>query len=211
MSGPHTSPRVLAAGDTIPKGGGVYKVGTPYQIEGQWYQPHEDPGYDQVGVASWYGADFHGRKTSNGELYDMSSLSAAHRTLPMPSYAYVTNLVNNRTILVRVNDRGPYARGRIIDLSNGAARALGVVQHGTAQVRVRYAGQAPLDGNDFRERRYLASQPWANGSVQVAERFAAPRPPAPGPRLVVDPQPQASSGWSPEVYRSGLRSGLGTR
>ena len=188
------------SGGEIPKGGGVYKVGTPYQINGQWYQPREEPGYDQVGLASWYGSDFHGRRTSNGEIYDMTSLSAAHRTLPMPSYVYVTNLVNNRTVMVRVNDRGPYARGRIIDLSNGAARALGVIDHGTAQVRVRYAGPAPLNGKDWNERRFLASQPWSSGS----SRLASPTP-QPGPRLTaLQSAPPQHQGWSPEVYRAGL-------
>lgn len=201
------SPRQVSGAGSIPKGGGVYKVGNPYQIEGQWYQPRAEPGYDQAGMASWYGADFHGRKTSNGEVYDMTALTAAHRTLPMPSYVYVTNLVNNRTVMVRVNDRGPYARGRIIDLSNGAARALGVIQHGSAQVRVRYAGPAPLDGNDWKERRYLASQPWSNGQIQIADGA-----PALGPRLPrpVEPQTEAPS-WSPDVYRTGLQSGLGGR
>ena len=199
------SPSVVSLERQAPKGGGVYKVGNPYQVDGQWYQPREEPGYDQVGIASWYGADFHGRKTSNGEVYDMMSLSAAHRTLPMPSYVYVTNLANNRTLLLRVNDRGPYARGRIIDLSSGAARALGVIAHGTAQVRVRYAGPAPLDGNDWKERRHLAAQPWSNGAARFAQEDVAR-----GPR-VTEMVPAPTSAWSPEVYRTGLQSGLGSR
>ena len=195
-------PVAREANSAMQKGGGVYKVGTPYQVAGQWYQPHEDPQYDEVGMASWYGADFHGRKTSNGEVYDMTALSAAHRTLPMPSYVYVTNLSNNRTVLVRVNDRGPYARGRILDLSNGAAQALGVITHGTSQVRVRYAGPAPLDGNDGKERRFLASQPWSGGHI------ASSQPPR-GPRLS-QAAPLSPQGWSPDVYRAG-QSGLGSR
>ena len=199
------SPRVASGFGSIPKGGGVYKVGNPYQVDGQWYEPREQPGYDQVGVASWYGEDFHGRKTSNGEVYDMMALTAAHPTLPMPSYAYVTNLANNRTVLVRINDRGPYARGRIIDLSNGAARALGVITHGIAQVRVRTAGPAPLDGNDWKERKHLASQPWSGASA-----FATAAQPQPGPRLST-PTPSQAPSWSPETYRTSLRTGLGGR
>ena len=102
---------------SIAKGGGIYKVGRPYHVAGRWYHPRENPNYDRVGTASWYGTAFHGRRTSNGEIYDMYALTAGHPTLPMPSYAYVTNLQNGRTVLVRVNDRGPYAKDRLIDLS----------------------------------------------------------------------------------------------
>ena len=109
------------------------------------FTPAEDPSYDRTGMASFYSEDFHGRSTANGEIFDMWALSAAHPTLPMPSYAYVTNLGNGRTLLVRINDRGPYARGRVIDLSRAAARLLGFEMHGTAYVRVRYAGRAPLN------------------------------------------------------------------
>lgn len=151
------SPRVVADGGPIHKGGGVYKVGSPYQIAGQWYVPRVEPDYDRVGIASWYGSDFHGRKTANGEIYDMHALTAAHPTLPLPSLAYVTNLETGRTILVRINDRGPYAHGRLIDLSRRSAEELGFATRGLSKVRVRYAGPAPLDGNDAAERRFLAS------------------------------------------------------
>jgi rare lipoprotein A len=154
------SPRVIPPGEPIPKGGGSYKVGNPYAIDGVRYTPAEDPGYDRVGVGSFYSEAFHGRRTANGEIFDMWALTAAHPTLPMPSYAYVTNLATNRTVLVRINDRGPYARGRVIDLSRAAARLLGYEMQGTAQVRVRYAGRAPLNGDDSRERRYLLTQRW---------------------------------------------------
>ena len=103
------SPRVIADGEPVPKGGGIYKVGEPYQIDGQWFVPREEAAYDRSGIASYYAEDFHGRRTSNGEVFDMWALTAAHPTLPLPSYAYVTNLDNGRTLLVRVNDRGPYA------------------------------------------------------------------------------------------------------
>lgn len=182
------SRRVAGTGERIPKGGGVYKVGEPYQVGGRWYNPRQQPEYDRIGIASWYGNDFHGRHTANGEVFDMHALTAAHPTLPLPSYAYVTNLSNNRTILVRINDRGPYVGERMIDLSRESARALGLLGGGTGRVRVRYAGPAPLDGNDSRERQFLASRPW-RGSTDIAalERAQSARewtaaPPSAPPR-----------------------------
>jgi len=158
---PPASPQIFTVTGKVPVVTGVYKVGKPYVINGVTYVPREDPGYDKIGVASWYGTDFHARKTANGELFDMHRLTAAHPTLPMPSYVYVTNLRNGRTILVRVNDRGPYKAGRIIDLSKRTAQLLGFDAQGTTQVRVRYGGPAPLDpADDRREKQYLASQPW---------------------------------------------------
>jgi rare lipoprotein A len=130
---------------TIPKSAGVYKVGTPYQIDNIWYYPREQPDYDETGIASWYGPTFYGKRTANGEIYDGDKLTAAHRTLPMPVNVRVTNLENGKTITVRVNDRGPYARGRIIDLSRHAAELLDMTQTGTARVRVTYLGRADLD------------------------------------------------------------------
>ena len=130
----------------VPPNAGVYKVGDPYQIDNVWYYPHEQPDYDETGIASWYGPDFYGKYTANGELYDGSQLTAAHRTLPMPVNVRVTNLENGKSIIVRVNDRGPYARGRIIDLSRRAAELLDVVQNGTAKVRVTYIGRADING-----------------------------------------------------------------
>ncbi len=118
-------------------GGGSYKVGDPYQINGQWYYPDEDLYYDEVGVASWYGEPFHGRRTANGEVYDMNLLTAAHKTLPMPVYVRVTNLVNGRSLVLKVNDRGPFAHSRIIDVSRRSAQLLGFEQAGTAKVRVQ--------------------------------------------------------------------------
>ena len=130
---------------TVPKSAGVYKVGNPYQIDNVWYYPHEQPDYDETGIASWYGPTFYGKYTANGEVYDGNALTAAHRTLPMPVNVRVTNLENGKSIVVRVNDRGPYARGRIIDLSRHAAELLDVIQTGTARVRVTYVGRADLD------------------------------------------------------------------
>lgn len=116
---------------------GTYKVGNPYQISGVWYRPAEDYAYDETGIASWYGEDFHGKYTANGEIYDLNAMTAAHRTLPMPTVVQVTNLENGRTVVLRVNDRGPFARGRIIDVSRRAAQLLGFENQGTAKVRVR--------------------------------------------------------------------------
>jgi rare lipoprotein A len=113
-----------------------------------------------VGIASYYAADFHGRRTANGEIFDMWALSAAHPTLPLPSLVYITNIENGRTLLLRVNDRGPYVNDRVIDVSRAAARYLGFESRGTARVRVRYAGRAPLTGDDRQEQRFLANQPW---------------------------------------------------
>jgi rare lipoprotein A len=142
------SPRVVSDGEPVPRGGGSYKLGQPYTINGRTYYPSHDPKYRAEGIASWYGSDFHGRRTANGEVYDMNSITAAHPTMPMPSYARVTNLENGRSIIVRVNDRGPYAYGRIIDLSTGTAKALGTYGAGLARVRVEYVGRAGLAGSD---------------------------------------------------------------
>lgn len=116
--------------------GGSYKVGKPYKIMGTWYYPQEDYSYSEVGIASWYGEDFHAKKTANGENYDMNTLTAAHRTLPLPSIVKVTNLENGRSLVLRVNDRGPYAKNRIIDISKRGAQLLGFQTKGTAKVRV---------------------------------------------------------------------------
>src|SRR5262245_45702836 len=120
---------------------GVYKVGNPYQISGVWYYPAVDYDYDQTGVASWYGEEFDGNATANGETYAMNDLSAAHQTLPLPSMVRVTNLENGRALALRVNDRGPFANSRIIDVSRRAAQLLGFEQQGTARVRVQIMAQ----------------------------------------------------------------------
>ncbi|PIT69044.1 septal ring lytic transglycosylase RlpA family protein [Bartonella tribocorum] len=119
-------------------------VGKPYQIKGKWYYPENDPTYKRVGEASWYGSDFHGRLTANGEVYDMNLLTAAHPTMPLPSYARVTNLKNGSSLIVRVNDRGPFMKDRIIDLSKKAATILGYVDKGVADVKVEYIAEAPV-------------------------------------------------------------------
>jgi rare lipoprotein A len=149
--GVSTSARVVEPGQPVPKGGGTYRVGKPYVVAGRTYVPEEDINYSEEGIASFYSDDFHGRYTANGEVFDMNSLSAAHPTLPLPSYVRVTNLTNHRSLVVRVNDRGPYANDRIIDLSMQSAKLLGFYGHGLARVKVEYVGRAPLQGSDDRK------------------------------------------------------------
>ena len=146
--GVKASPRVTLSKTNVRRGGGRDQTGRPYQVRGKWYYPKEDKSYTKVGAASWYGDAFHGRLTANGEVYDMTHLTAAHPTMPLPSYARVTNLKNGSSVIVRVNDRGPYSNGRIIDLSERAADMLDYAHSGTAKVKVEYVGRAPLDGHD---------------------------------------------------------------
>lgn len=160
----------------LPTGGGYEMVGQPYVVNGVRYVPHEDPNYNQVGYASWYGAYFHGRSTANGEIYDMNRITAAHTTLPLPSYVRVTNLQNGSSIVVRVNDRGPFHDGRIIDLSAHAAELLDMQTAGIARVRVEYVGPASLDGDD--DRMLMAT-------------YQAPGQPA--PRIAYDPNTRTVS------------------
>jgi rare lipoprotein A len=146
--GVSSSPRVVGAGEPVPKGGGTYRIGKPYTVAGKLYVPEENINYRAEGIASWYGDAFHGRLTANGEVFDMASLTAAHPTLPIPSYARVTNVNNGKSLIVRVNDRGPYHGNRLIDVSNKAAELLEFKGNGTAKVRVEYVGRAPLEGSD---------------------------------------------------------------
>lgn len=146
--GVKASPRVVF-GKNVPKGGGRYMVGKPYVVKGKTYYPKEDKSYNKVGVASWYGSAFHGRLTANGEVYDLQGLTAAHPTFPLPSYARVTNVENGSSIIVRVNDRGPYHSNRIIDLSGKTAEMLDLKHSGTGKVRVQYVGRARMDGHDM--------------------------------------------------------------
>jgi peptidoglycan lytic transglycosylase len=149
--GVSSSPRVVAFGEPVPKGGGTYRVGKPYTVAGRIYVPEEDANYREEGLASWYGDDFHGRLTANGEVFDMGALTAAHPTLPMPCYARVTNLSNGKSLIVRVNDRGPYHGNRLVDVSNKAAELLDFKGNGVARVRIEYVGRAPLEGSDDRQ------------------------------------------------------------
>jgi rare lipoprotein A len=151
----HASRKVVADGEAVPRGGGQYLIGRPYTVAGKRYYPAENPSYTAVGMASWYGAAFHGRRTANGEVYDMASLSAAHPTMPLPSYARVTNLENGYSVIVRVNDRGPYHAGRVMDVSSRVADVLDMKAMGTAKVKVDYVGAAPIEGSD--DSQLLAS------------------------------------------------------
>ncbi len=141
---------------------GRYKVGQPYQIKGNWYYPREDYSYDETGIASWYGEAFHGQQTSNGEIFNKNELTAAHKTLPMPSLARVTNLENGRSVVVRINDRGPFSGARIIDVTQRTAQLLGFENQGTAKVRVQVLSDESKAIADAM-RRYGSSSP-----VQVA-------------------------------------------
>src|SRR5947207_2188248 len=166
--GVEPSARVVEPGAPVPKGGGVYRVGSPYVVAGRVYVPQDNPHYRTDGVASWYGSDFHGRSTANGEIFDAEAITAAHPTLPLPSYVRVTNLSNGRSLIVRVNDRGPYAANRVIDVSRRAAHLLGFTVSGTAWVRVEFVGAAPVEGSDDR----------------VLEATLRQDEPAPAPRAV---------------------------
>ena len=185
------SPRVIEPGQPVPKGGGVYRVGKPYTVAGRVYVPEEDPRYNAVGLASWYGDDFHGRYTANGEIFDKESITAAHPTLPLPSYVRVTNVANKRSIVVRVNDRGPYVGNRLIDLSHKTADLLGFKGHGVAKVKVEYIGRAPLEGSD--DRKLMATL-----------REGAP---AQAPVLVAS----AGKGFAPAYFDSRPMAQLGSR
>jgi rare lipoprotein A len=201
---------------------GIYKIGDPYQINGTWYYPAEDYGYNETGIASFYGGEtqgvnFHGRFTANGETYDMNALTAAHRTLPMPSLVRVTNLENGRSIVLRVNDRGPYARGRIIDLSRRSAQLLGFEGKGTAMVRVqiladesRQLKAAMLQGNAPPGTEMVAAAP--RGAVQSD---ALPPPPgaraaAPTTVAALPPPSQTLSPAPPPVPTGRQRNGRPT-
>jgi rare lipoprotein A len=147
-----SSPRVIGEGGAVPKGGGKAHVGKSYSVAGRTYTPFEKTmGHTENGMASWYGKQFHGRKTANGEIFDMHSVSAAHKTMPLPSYARVTNAANGKSIIVRVNDRGPFAHNRLIDLSSRTADLLDFKSSGHVKVKVEYVGAAPISGTDDRK------------------------------------------------------------
>ena len=160
---------LAACGSSIPERptakayGPHFKIGQPYKINGQWYYPEFVTEYEAVGIASWYGDSFHGRPTANGEVYDMYALTAAHPTLQLPSVVEVVNLENGRSQVLRVNDRGPFVKNRLIDLSYAAARALGFERQGLAQVQVRYLGlarlhEAPIRPGDDRQYATLSCE-----------------------------------------------------
>ncbi len=172
---------------------GEYKVGAPYRINGVRYVPREDPNYNRTGIASWYGRKFHGRRTANGERFDMYAVSAAHPTLPLPSFVRVTNLQNGRSIVVRINDRGPFARGRIIDLSYRAAQLLGFEQQGTARVRVSAVGSTPAKPTRvaYVPRAKPAPQPIVRSAPRapVTQTTLAPHPSVEPPTSTAQSEP----------------------
>jgi rare lipoprotein A len=174
------SPRVVEAGREIPEGGGRYHVGKSYKIAGKRYKPREVDSYKKVGMASWYGRAFHGRKTANGEIFNRYALSAAHPTLPLPSYVRVTNLANKRSVIVRVNDRGPFHGGRVIDVSERAAELLGFKSKGVAKVSVRFIKKASLDGKDkaFLLASYRGPGGATSGTTRPTRVARAPSKPA---------------------------------
>jgi rare lipoprotein A len=155
----------------IPFAGGHYQLGQPYQVAGRWFTPHEQPGYDKTGLSSWYGEAFHRRQTSNGEWFDMATLTAAHPTLPLPSYAKVTNLENGRTVIVRINDRGPFVDTRVLDVSKRVAEILGYKQQGIGKIRVQYIGPAPL--NDKKGNHILAMNRELKNGTPLRQMIAA--------------------------------------
>ncbi len=158
-----------------------YKIGVPYQIKGKWYYPKEDFAYSETGIASWYGSYFHGRATANGEIYDMNDLTAAHKTLPMPSMVRVTNLDNGRSLKLRVNDRGPFVDGRIIDVSRRASQLLGFHENGLAKVKVDIladesrvlAGLAPNPADKSAASSVMAAKGYPSETQSVAYASAA--------------------------------------
>jgi len=144
-----------------PFSGGEYKVGKPYQIEGKIYYPKESFDYLESGVASWYGPNFDGKRTANGEIFNMNLLTAAHKTLQLPSLVKVTNIENNKSLILRVNDRGPFVKNRIIDVSKKAASILGFQKHGTANVVVEYYGRAKIydkDGKIIKQKKKTSKE-----------------------------------------------------
>ena len=185
---PDAAQSIGTKGRRTAKDGRPSGVGRPYTVNGRTYVPTDNPTYRAEGIASWYGPDFHGRLTANGERYDMRGISAAHPTMPLPSYARVTNLDNGRSIIVRGNNRGPFAHNRIMDLSVGAARALDSYSKGTAHVRVEYVGRAPVEGGD--DQMLLATL-----------RLGTPAP-APSPVIVASAKPFLPKGSDGKEPRS---------
>ena len=185
-----TAPDSYQVKDNTPAPATGYKVGKPYQINGVWYYPSEDYSYDETGIASWYGPDFHGKYTANGDIFDQNGISAAHRTLPMPSVVRVTNLENGRSIEVKINDRGPFAHGRILDLSKHAAEMLGMDLQGTARVRVQIMAD---------ESRQLALQLKGSDTapIEAAPRVAVQAESLPPPKGKTEEAPRKGHAAKP--------------
>ncbi len=192
---------------------GRYKVGSPYQIKSVWYYPAEDYDYTESGIASWYGPNFHGKKTANGEIYNQNDLTAAHRTLPLPSAVRVTNLENGRSLVLRINDRGPFAHGRIIDVSRRGAQLLGFERNGTAKVKVdilpdesRQLKVAAINGSEQQlqvaasPREAVVSKPLpANGTSAGSAQTASQTPVTTAPLEPTPARPSGAPVFSAEV------------
>lgn len=195
----HTVKTISQDGDGAPSVAArpVYKIGNPYQVAGIWYHPAEDPYYDEVGLASWYGQDFHGRNTANGDIYDMNALTAAHKTLPMPSRVRVTNLDNGRSLIVTVNDRGPFVRGRIIDVSRRVAQLLGFQRAGLATVRVQavseengiFVAEKPPTPDPQKEITAVPTQSVRVAAIDAPDGVQVAKAVAPPPRVAAQPPP----------------------
>lgn len=186
------------SGQGAGQGQGTFKIGKPYEIDGTWYYPAQDWSYDETGIASWYGKEFDGKYTANGEIFDLNALTAAHRTLPMPSIVRVTNLENGRSIELRVNDRGPYARGRIIDVSRRAAQLLGFEAQGTAKVRVKILVPETIAAESAAQQGTAVAAANPARAVPVTPVVTQPLGPTPGvqvasaaPAPLPQPQPPA--------------------
>lgn len=195
------------------------KIGKPYQVQGVWYSPSDDRGYDEVGYASWYGDAFHGAPTANGERFDMDMVGAAHKTLPLPSYVEVTALESGRTLLVRVNDRGPFVTNRIIDLSRRSAQLLGIDRKGVARVRVRRV--EPPEADRLALRSGVAARPrpdapalelaqldqrfqakftaWSSASAAVSTSVSKPPAPKAAPVQLATRAPLALDAWFVQI------------
>ena len=193
------SPLVVSDGSEIPRGGGREMVGRPYTIAGRTFKPRRDENYSNRGLASWYGPGFHGRQTANGEIFDQYAISAAHTTMPLPSYARVTNLENNRSLIVRVNDRGPFHGNRIIDVSKTVAEALGFRHDGVGRVQVDYVGPAHVDGSDD---QILVSTLRTDGQLAQLPDFDT----RPGGTMLASVEPPAQAGLA-GLVQSAARSG----
>jgi rare lipoprotein A len=185
---------------------GYYKVGKPYDIKGVTYTPAWDPNYDETGIASWYAGEFTGQPTANGELYDPNQLTAAHRTLPLPSLVRVTNLENGRALIVRLNDRGPYAQNRIIDLSRRCAQLLGMEQKGTAKVRVQILAKESLALADAARHGQLATS--VADAIETNPTTAPPvvagNEAVATPEIGSEPQPVQNFSVAPRIEKETL-------
>lgn len=192
----------LAALTPDPQRSGEYKVGRPYTIDGRTYVPREDFAYDEIGIASWYGPGFHGNTTANGERFDQNALTAAHRTLPMPSLIRVTNLENGRRVDLRVNDRGPFADDRIVDVSKRAAQVLGFKDDGIARVRVVIL---PEESLALRDGRPLPTGRSSGEGIRVASAGTAfvPALPTTAPTTAPTTVPTTGMGSGPWFIQAG--------